>query len=239
MRKLFTVLAICIAITGHAQDAVPDTSVNSYFNKLPAILPAIDSVYKYYAPAVSNTPCQRYRAELKKQVGLLADQSDHKSYLLSTLSDRYDNEGSRYNFTKVKNASDKVLQAAVDKANAAFFRAIEDHNRSIGTRLDSIYKNYKGVDMAKQELDLYRKAIPVLINNVRKILLEWNKTMNAKGYNMQLINGNASYPYYIQVLEARGLFYDRLLKLVDMEEGILKSIASMVDICRKYPESCK
>ena len=228
MRNLFIVPALFVAVACHAQQSNPiDTSIHSYFNKLPAILPVIDSVYKYYAPSITNTPCQRYRTEIKKQAGLLADQSDHKSYLLSTLSDRYDNEGSRYDFTSAKNA------------NAAFFHAIDDYNRSIGPRLDSIYKNYKGVDMAKQQLELYRKELPVLINNVKKILLEWNKIMNAKGYNKQLINRNASYPYYIQVLEARGLFYDRLLKLVDMEEGILKSVASTVDICRKYPESCK
>lgn len=238
MRRFFIVAALFIAATVHSQETL-DTAINSYFSKLPAILPLMDSVYKYYAPSVTNTPCQRYRMELKKQVGLLADQSDHKSYLLSTLSDRYDNEGRRYDFTKAKNATDKTLQTAVDNATAAFFRAIDDHNRSIGPRLDSIYKNYKGVEMARQQLDFYRKEMPVLINNVRKILLEWNKTMNAKGYNRQLLSRNASYPYYIQVLEARGLFYDRLLRLAEMEEGILKSVASMIDICRKYPESCK
>jgi hypothetical protein len=238
MRKLFIVLTLFIAVTSHSQENL-DTAINSYFTRLPAILPVVDSVYKYYAPAITNTPCQRYRTELKKQVGLLADQSDHKSYLLSTLSGRYDNEGRRYDFTKVKNATDKALQAAVDKATAAFFRAIDDYNRSIGPRLDSIYKNFKGVDMAKPQLDIYRKEMAMLINTVKKILLEWNKTMNAKGYNKQLLTKNASYPYYIQVLEARGLFYDRVLRLLEMEDGAMKSIASMIDVCRKYPESCK
>jgi len=238
MKKVFVALTLLIAAAGNSQEPL-DTAINSYFNKIPAILPVMDSIYKYYAPSVTNTPCQRYRTELKKQVGLLADQSDHKSYLLSTLSDRYDYEGRRYDFTKVKNPADKALQATVENATAAFFRAIDDHNRAIGPRLDSIYKNYKGVEMAKQQLELYRKVLPVLINNVKKILLEWNKTMNAKGYNKQLLTRNSSYPYYIQVLEARGLFYDRLLRLVEIEDGVMKSIASMIDICRKYPESCK
>jgi hypothetical protein len=234
MRKLMMLLAFFIAISAYAQETnTIDTAVYSYFSKLPSLLPSVDSVYKYYKPPVKNTPCQRYRTELKKQIGLLADQSNHKSYLLSVLSDRYDREGGRYDFTRANNAKDKILQAAIDKANGEFFRHIDDYTRTVSARMDSIYKKYKGIDIAKQQLYMYQQELPVLISKVKKALIEWNKVMNTKGYNRQLFDRNLSHPYYIQILESRALFYDRLIKLSEQVEAVLVTVAMQAESNRQ------
>lgn len=230
---------LCSLFCQSQQGLSSDTAIYSYFSRLPAVPSTIEDTYKLYAPGVKNNPCQQYRVELKKQLGLLADRSEHKSRLLSMLAGRYDDESERYDFTKINLAKDKALQAAVEKASTSFFSAIDNYNRIVKDRIDSISPKYKGMELAKHQQEIYRKELGVLINTCKKLMLEVDKIMNAKGYNKQLLTQTSSAPYYIQLLEVRGLFFDRLMKLNDLVEGALAFVAAQVDNCKKYPELCK
>lgn len=48
--------------------------------------------------------------------------------------------------------------------------------------------------------------------------------MNVKGYYKQIQSGNKDYPYYIQLLEAKGLMLDRVIKLVELIDGAEASV---------------
>jgi hypothetical protein len=237
---IFIALLFSLSIVaGHAQETKIDTAVYSFFNKLPGLSATIEETYKTYAPSINNTACQQFRIEIKKQLALLAQQSYHKSRLLSMLAGKFDDESQRIDFSKTTIARDKTVQAAIDKANTSFFSSMDDYTRSVNNKMDSAYKQSKGMELAKQQLEIYRTALPSLINTVKKSMAGIQKLLDDKGYNKQLIEQNTAHPYYIQLLEVRGLFFDRLLKLTEQIEGIQRSVASQVDICKKSPELCK
>lgn len=223
MRFFALIFSIIISCASMAQST--DTTLISYFNRLPELPATAEQVHAQYYPKTKTPPYQALRAELKKKIVALADQSDHKSRLLSMLAGRFEDESGRYDFSKINNPRDKALTAAIDHANAAYFSALDDYSRQSNSNIDSVLKQAGAANLHAQ-WEVYKKEIPILIKNIRRMATTLDKFMNEKGYTQNLMNEGPNYIYYIQVLEARALILDRLIRLVEMIDGAQASISA-------------
>jgi hypothetical protein len=240
MMRIFISLLLVLSVHfASAQKKLVDTILQSYFAHLPLMASSIDEAHRVYYPKGKTTPCKQYMDRLKKELSVLADQSNHRSRLVSMLSGRYDEESVKYDFTKVVVGRDKQLETTMNTINLSVTSIWRDHLRTVNSRMDSASKQYKGVAFASKELEIYRQETPLLINDVKKLLTELDKLMNEKGYNKVLLEHDASHPYYVQILEARAIMLDRLWYLTLFMDGAQDAVAIQVDYCKKSPEWCK
>lgn len=240
IRKIFSLVLISSLLVSFAKaQKTKDTTIQGFFNRLPPFVNSIEEAYNIYFPKNKITPCKQYKTVLQAEMDKLADASDHKSMLLSMIAGRFEEERRRFNFMKVTISKNDDLRNAVDEMNIAFFKMQDDFLRSVGNRLDSVYKKAIGFDIARGQLKIYREEMPGFIHKVNTLLLQLDKFMNEKGYNKAISDNNSSYPYYIQILEARGVMLERISMLVAQIDGVQASAASTVDICKRFPDSCK
>jgi hypothetical protein len=238
MRTLFSGLLVVLTLAGFAQSPkTKDTTIQNYFNRLPSMVSSIEEAYAVYFPKNKVTPCKQYKTILQADIDKLADAANHNSRLLSMISGRYDRESITVDFSKVSTSKDPKLQQAVNEMNASFFRISDDLSRTFSG--DTSLKHLVGLDIARKQLEMYRKELPTYIEKVKNILLQLDKLMNEKGYNKVLAEKNTTHPYYIQILEARGVVLDKITMLVNQIDAAQFSAASYVDICKRFPDSCK
>lgn len=240
MRKIFSVALFLSAIVSLAKaQSKSDTTIKNLIAGLPSFASSIDDAYNLYFPKNKITPCKQYKVLLQAEMDKLANASDHKSRLLSMIAGRFEEERKRFDFSKVIINEDRKLKDAVDEMNISFFRVQDDFLRAIGNRLDSVYKRAIGLEIARNQLAIYREEMPGFIYKVKNVLLQLDRFMNDKGYNKVISEKSSSHPYYIQILEARGVMLDRISMLLTQIDGVQATVASTVDICKRFPDSCK
>lgn len=240
MRNFFSIVLLLLLLTSlaKAQNA-RDTTIQSFFNHLPSFVSSIDEAYNVYFPKNKITPCKQFKTMLQAEMNKLADASNHKSRLLSMIAGRFEDERKKFDFSKITISQDKKLKDAVDEMNISFFKIQDDFLRLIGSKMDSVYKQTTGLEIAKGQLNVYRKQMPAFIRKAKDVLLHLDRLMNDKGYNKVLSERNSSHPYYIQILEARGIILERISMLLTQIDGVQAAAASQVDICKRFPDSCK
>ncbi|GAB2821646.1 hypothetical protein GCM10027043_23040 [Ferruginibacter profundus] len=155
------------------------------------------------------------------------------------IADKYSEESSRYDFSKVKIEKDAALEAALTKMNAAFFSEKDNYLGLVNAASDSAYQQLHGQALAAQLLSIYRQQLPVWIAGTKEQFIAINNLIISKGYAKVLADNNTSHPYFIQLLELKGLMLDRLLMFSRMVEGANQLVASLIDNCKKDPGSCK
>jgi hypothetical protein len=170
----------------------------------------------------------------------LAIEAGGKSYLLMTMADRMQQDDRKFDRTHIELPTDKELENKMSNLNSAYFREADNLSRALGNVLDSINRlTYPAIDRTDLQLEIYRKEIARHIRKVKQLLVETNTYMNKRGYNTVLDNHDTANKYYIQLLEVRGLMYDRIQKVLQQVTATWSYSADMADICKKHPESCK
>ena len=214
-------------------------SMASYFDRLPALPATVEEAHATYYPAGRSTPCSRLQAEIKADVNSLADRSNHQSRLLSMIAGRYEEEDRHVDFTRIRVTREKNLEAQLREEGSSFFNALEDFWKLVGDQLQVALTQRKGMAVGQAELDIYRAALPQLTLRVKKSILAVDGYMEKNGFNNILAGSQGGSPYTMQVLEARGLMLDRLMKLVEQIDHALASVARQIDNCRKHPDQCR
>ncbi|HEY8897884.1 MAG TPA: hypothetical protein VIM79_23830 [Niastella sp.] len=231
---------ILFATTGHTQITMKGSEIPAFLDKMPRLPATVDEAYKALYPKTKKPPYQAYSDSLKAAIKALALEAAGKSYLLMAMADRLEQDNRKFDRIHNELPTDKELENKMHDINSSYFREADDLNRALGNALDSINKlNYAAIDRTLLQLEIYRKQIPLHIRKVKQLLNETNTYMNKRGYNTVLDNHDTSNKYYIQLLEVRGLMYDRIQKTLLQVTATWKYSADMADICKKHPESCK
>ncbi|MFT3680208.1 MAG: hypothetical protein QM791_08030 [Ferruginibacter sp.] len=223
MHYLFLFLTTITSLAAGAQQAI-DTSSTALFKRLPAV-PATIAEAKQMAAAGKNAATALFEKEIKQQIAILYTQSDHKSRILSMLAGKVDEDGRYYDFSKINTAEDPILKTAQEDANTAFFASLDDYQRRINSRLDSVWKMSNPTGQAEQAIKIYREELPVFINIIRQQQVKLQQLIKTKGYAKVLITQDSKHPYYIQLLETRALMLDRLSLLNKQAESVIGMIS--------------
>jgi hypothetical protein len=235
----------CIAFilfftTGHAQITIKGSEIPAFLDKIPPLPATVDEAYKALYPKTKKPPYQAYSDSLKAAIKALALEAAGKSYLLMAMADRFQQDDRRFDRIHNELPTDKELENKMREINSSYFREADNLSRALGNALDSVNKlNYPAIDRTSLQLEIYRKQIALHIKKVKQLLNETNTYMNKRGYNTVLDNQDTSNKYYIQLLEVRGLMYDRIQKTLQQVTATWTYSADMADICKKHPESCK
>jgi hypothetical protein len=191
-------------------------------------------------PKTKKPPYQSYSDSLKAAIKALALEAAGKSYLLMAMADRLEQDNRKFDRVHIELPTDKALENKMRDINSSYFSEADNLSHALGNTLDSINKlNYAAIDRTSLQLEIYRKQIALHIRKVKQLLNETNTYMNKRGYNAVLDNHDTSNKYYIQLLEVRGLMYDRIQKTLQQVTATWTYSADMADICKKHPESCK
>lgn len=241
MRSIFSCIALVLLFaTGNAQSTMKGAEIPGFLERMPALPASVDEAYKAMYPKTKKPPYQPYSDSLNAIIKAMAIEAGGKSYLLMAMSDRFRQDDRKFDRIHNELPTDKELENKMRDLNSSYFREADNLNRALGNVLDSITKlNYQAVDRTALQLEIYRKEIARHIRKVKQILVETNAYMNKRGYNAVLDNHDTSHKYYIQLLEVRGLMYDRIQKTLLQVTATWVYTADMVDICKKHPESCK
>jgi hypothetical protein len=237
MHRFFCLIVFLIVLmpSGRSQ-----TDIASCIDQLPAVAANVDEAYQQFFPKGKKTVYQLADDLIMAQINVLANESNHKSRLLSMLTGRYDNEDQRIDFSKVIINKDKELDNKLKEANQAYFYELDNFQRAVGNAVDSVRnKNEPAMIRAGHELRIMQKHLPAFIKKVHRLINQVTTYRDKKGYNLALVNHQAGHPYYIQLLEVRGLLLSRLRDLNKMAEGASQMAAMIADTCKKYPDSCK
>lgn len=238
MRYLFISIALLAVCSSRAQ--MKGSEIPGFLQRIPPLPATVDEAYNLVYPKTKKPPYQSYSDSLKAAINILAIEAGGKSYLLMAMADRLAEDNRKFDRVHIQLPVDKELENQIQELNNRFFRETEDFGRSIGNTYDSINKlNYPAMKRAALQLELYRKKLPGYVKKVQQILVETNAYMNKKGYNAVLDNHNINHQYYTQLLEVRGLMYDRIDKLLQQVVATWMYSADMVNICKKHPESCE
>lgn len=197
MRNIFSFLFVAIAVAiVNAQPALMTApEIVQYIDKLPVKTAAsIETKNKHMLSG-------KREEELQEQIDVLVEKSGHKSRTLSMLSKKYDYENDRYDFSKIIIKKDKDLDNKMQDINSIFFYEWDNYRRNAGVDPDSA-----------------RKYFPVLVQKVKKQLQQLVEYMEKRKYNSVVENGETSHPYYLQLLEIRGIMLDRVIKLNRLTE---------------------
>lgn len=234
------IACILFSTTGHAQITMKGSEIPGFLDKMPSLPVSVDEAYKALYPKTKKPPYQPYIDSLNGAIKTLALEAAGKSYLLMAMADRIQQDDRRFDRIHNQLPTDKELENKLREINSSYFREAENLSRTLGNALDSINKlNYPAVERTSLQLELYRKQIALHIRKVKQLLNETNTYMNKRGYNAVLDNHDTSNKYYIQLLEVRGLMYDRIQKTLQQVTATWTYSADMADICKKHPESCK
>ena len=241
MRYLFGCMALLLFwTTAKAQVTMKGAEIHNFLERMPTLPVTVDEAYKTIYPKTNKPPYQQYSDTLKAAINTLAIEAAGKSYLLMTMADRVGQDDRKFDRIHNQLPRDKDLENRMRDINNSFFSEADKLGRTLGNAYDSINKlNYPAIDRAALQLELYRKEIPHYIKKVKQILVETNAYMNKRGYNAMLDNHETTNKYYIQLLEVRGLMYDRIQKVLQQLTATWIYSADMVDICKKHPDSCK
>jgi hypothetical protein len=238
-------IAVCIAFilfstTGHTQITMKGSEIPGFLDKMPPLPATVDEAYKALYPKTKKPPYQSYSDSLKAAIKALALEAAGKSYLLMAMADRLEQDNRKFDRVHNELPTDKELENKMRVINSSYFREADNLSHTLGNALDSINKlNYAAIDRTSLQLEIYRKQIAHHIRKVKQLLTETNTYMNKRGYNAILDNHDTSNKYYIQLLEVRGVMYDRIQKTLQQVTATWTYSADMADICKKHPESCK
>lgn len=241
MRYLFGCIAFILFFTiGHAQITMKGAEIPGLLDKMPPLPATVEEAYKALYPKTKKPPYQAYSDSLNAAIKALAIEAAGKSYLLMAMADRLQQDNRKFDRIHNELPTDKELENKMRDINSSYFREADNLSRALGNALDSIIKlNYAAIDRTSLQLEIYRKQIALHIRKVKQLLNETNTYMNKRGYNAVLDNHDTSHKYYIQLLEVRGLMYDRIEKTLQQVTATWTYSADMADICKKHPESCK
>jgi uncharacterized protein YdbL (DUF1318 family) len=237
MKRILSVLAVLVTIAAGAQSGI-DTSYTNSFKNFPPLAKEAKEAYHSYYPTGKVSPQRQYLEGLKKHAALLSRAADHKSRLLSMIAGTYDQEDQQVDFSKVVISKDKELASLVTQANTAFFDAIERASRQSGASMDSA-AGLKGMALAERQLADARRQLPELVALVQKQWLPVMQLMRRKGYDKVLAEGKTTHPYFIQLLEVKGLILDKLIKLAQQADILQQSVARQVAYCQDHPQECQ
>jgi hypothetical protein len=238
-------IAGCIAFvlfftTVHAQISMNGAEIPGFLDKMPPLPATVDEAYKALYPKTKKPPYQAYSDSLKAAIKDLALEAAGKSYLLMAMADRLQQDNRKFDRVHIELPTDKELENKMRDINSSYFREAENLTRALGNALDSLFKlNYPAIDRTSLQLEIYRKQIALHIRKVKQLLNETNTYMNKRGYNAVLDNHDTSNKYYIQLLEVRGLMYDRIQKTLQQVTATWIYSADIADVCKKHPETCK
>ena len=241
MRSIFSCAALVLFFaTGNAQITMKGAEIPGFLERMPALPASVDEAHKAIYPKTKKPPYQSYSDSLKAVVKTMAIEAAGKSYLLMSMADRVQQDDRKFDRIHNELPTDKELENKIRYFNSSYFREADNLSRALGNVLDSINKlNYPAVDRTALQLEIYRKEIARQIKKVKQLLVETNTYMNKRGFNTILDNHDTSNKYYIQLLEVRGLMYDRIQKVLQQVTATWSYTADMVDICKKHPDSCK
>lgn len=241
MRSIFSCIALVLFFaTGNAQITMKGAEIPGFLERMPALPASVDEAYKAMYPKTKKPPYQPYSDSLNAIIKAMAIEAAGKSYLLMAMTDRLQQDNRKFDRVHNELPTDKELENKIRDINSSYFREANNLSRALGNVLDSINKlNYPAVDRTALQLEIYRKEIARHIIKVKQILVETNTYMNKRGFNTILDNHDTSNKYYIQLLEVRGLMYDRIQKTLQQVTATWIYTADLVDICKKHPESCK
>jgi hypothetical protein len=216
------------------------TEIPAFLERMPALPVTVDEAYNAMYPKTKKPPYQLYNDSLKAAIRSLAIEAGGKSYLLMTMADRVQQDDRKFDRIHNQLPTDKELENKMSNLNSSYFREADNLGRALGNALDSIYRlSYPAIDRTALQLNIYRKEIARHIRKVKQLLVETNTYMNKRGYTIVLDNHDTANKYYIQLLEVRGLMYDRIQKVLQQVTATWAYAADMADICKKHPESCK
>lgn len=241
MRYILGCMALVLfSATGYAQLTMKGTEIPAFLERMPALPATVDEAYKAIYPKTKKPPYQPYSDSLKAAIRSLAIEANGKSYLLMTMAERVQQDDRKFDRIHNQLPTDKELENKMNTLNSSFFREADNLGRALGNALDSVNKlAYPAIDRTALQLEIYRKEISRHIRKVKQVLVETNTYMNKRGYNTVLDNHDNSNKYYIQLLEVRGLMYDRIQKVLQQVTATWTYTADMVDICKRHPDSCK
>lgn len=241
MKYVFVGVALLLSwTTATAQVSIKGDQIPAFFERMPSLPSTLDEAYKAMYPKSKKPPYQRYQDSLAAAINTLAVEAAGKSYLLMAMADRMRQDNNKFDRIHNQLPSDKDLENRMNAINSSFFTESNAWTRNLGNAYDSISKlNYPSIERAGLHLQLYQKEMVHYLKKVKQILLETNAYMNKRGFNAILDNHDSSNKYYIQLLEVRGLMYDRIQKVLQQVTATWIYAADMVDICKRYPDSCK
>ena len=238
-------IAGCIAFilfstTGYTQITMKGSEIPGFLDRMPSLPATVDEAYKALYPKTKKPPYQSYSDSLKAVIKALALEAAGKSYLLMAMADRLEQDNRKFDRVLNELPTEKELENKMRDINSSYFREADNVSHALGNAFDSINKlNYAAIDRTSLQLEIYRKQIALHIRKVKQLLNETNIYMNKRGYNAILDNHDTSNKYYIQLLEVRGLMYDRIQKTLQQVTATWTYSADIADICKKHPESCK
>ncbi len=241
MKYVFVGMALLLFwSTTTAQVTIKGDQIPAFLERMPALPSTLDEAYKAMYPKTKKPPYQRYQDSLTAAINTLAVEAAGKSYLLMAMADRMRQDNNKFDRIHNQLPSDKDLENRMSAINSSFFSESSAWTRNLGNAYDSINKlNYPSIKRAGLHLQLYQKELVHYIKKIKQILLETNAYMNKRGFNTVLDNHDSSNKYYVQLLEVRGLMYDRIQKVLQQVTATWIYAADMVDICKRYPDSCK
>lgn len=241
MRYIIGCIAFILFFTTvHAQVTLKGSEIPGFLDKMPPLPASVDEAYKALYPKTKKPPYQAYSDSLKAAIKDLALEAAGKSYLLMAMADRLQQDNRKFDRVHIELPTDRELENKMRDINSSYFREAENLTRTLGNALDSLFKlNYPAIDRTSLQLEIYRKQIALHIKKVKQLLNETNTYMNKRGYNAVLDNHDTSNKYYIQLLEVRGLMYDRIQKTLQQVTATWIYSADIADVCKKHPESCK
>ena len=213
-------------------------SVPAYIDQLPNLPATPQEAYTIYYPKGKKTIYSQYETAINNMLNDLAGRSNHQSRILSMLSGRYESESQRYDFSKVQIKRDPALEQALHQFTTDFYARLDDYLRAVSRATDSLRTGNQIVN-AEKELALYHEQLPPFKAIVKILLSQLDNTMRAKGYNAVLEKSDTTNPFFIQMLEARGLMLEKIKMLLQQIDGASQSATSMEDYCRKNPGECK
>jgi len=212
----------------------------SYIDQIPALAANAQQAYDIYYPKGKKTIYKQFEDEVQAQINTLADKSAYQSSLLSMLAKRYDEDGKTHDFSKVTIAKDKGIQQLYTEANTHFHIELDHFVRAVNAQMDAVIKERLiGIPLAERMLAIHREHVPAFAAAVKKVLKKLDDAISAKGYGSVIEKNETSHPYYIQLLEIRGIMLDRVLQVYTQVNSSNIAAAMTVDACKKYPESCK
>ncbi|OQP61770.1 hypothetical protein A3860_31400 [Niastella vici] len=207
----------------------PAFDIMQLMEKQPPVSATVTEAYGQFYPKGKKSVYQQYESSVQAQINLLADESQHQSAVLSMLAGRFDQERKRYDdFIKVVIAEEPELKKKQQAATTDYFYELDNFQRVINNALDSIVKSETDYGIqAEKILKAYQRILPGFVKKAKGVIGGMNEYLNKKGYNAVLNKQDKTHKYYIQLLEVRGLWLEKIREINKLTESGAKYAADM------------
>lgn len=233
--------AIAFVLSAFAiTNKLADPALQELWEGRPIIFGTVDSAYACFYPRPGKNRYDMYKQHLLDKQKEWYELSGRKSLLLAMLAGIYESEGKKRDFTKYDFKRDKEMDQLWREINGRCQYAIDRFNDGYLRWLTTAAPTGKPVKLQQQEMmdDLrvnHEKMALTLRDRFQQMEQYWKK----KGYDKVLTRQDSSHPYYMQIMEMRGLLADKLVVLSDLALSVGRAAADRIEYCRKFPEECK